>query len=180
MQIQESATLRRLITNLKPGITIIPCHSKIKVVKRKLSFQNAFRIWKIRVKILPSNEVLLQKPPLIWGIKRCDLCLKEKLPIAKAYPDILLNKRPDIVWKCRHCNKFTLKRFRQFFNARNFYKKSKYCHLIAWDFQYKKQKKYIVFLFIFDKELLFRFGKILWFYFVISFNGFCIFPLLFF
>ena len=43
--------------------------------------------------------------------KRCDLCLTEKLLIAKADPRTLLNKRSEIVSKCRHCNKFTLKCF---------------------------------------------------------------------
>ena len=66
-QIRESTTLGRLRMNLKPGITIIPCHSEIKVLKRKLNFQNMFGNSKRRVKILPSNRVLLQKPHLIYA-----------------------------------------------------------------------------------------------------------------
>ena len=66
-----------------------------------------------KVKILPSNEVLLQKPPLIYGgSKCCDLCLTEKLLITKADPRTVLNKRSETVSKCCHRNKFTLKRFR--------------------------------------------------------------------
>ena len=41
-EVRESTTLGRLRTNLKPRITTIPCHSKIKVVKRKLNF-----VWEI-------------------------------------------------------------------------------------------------------------------------------------
>ena len=44
--------------------------------------------------------------------KRCELCLTEKLIIAKADPKTLLNKTSEIISKCRHHNKFTLKRFR--------------------------------------------------------------------
>ena len=47
----------------------------------------------------------------ICGSKRCDLRLIEKLLIAKADPRALLNKRSEIVSKCRYRNKFTLKRF---------------------------------------------------------------------
>ena len=49
--------------------------------------------------------------PYTCGSKRCDLCLTEKLLIAQADPKTLLNKRSEIVSKCRHRNKFTLKRF---------------------------------------------------------------------
>ena len=49
--------------------------------------------------------------PYTCGSKRCDLCLTEKLLIAKADQRTLLNKRFEIVSKCRHRNKFTLKRF---------------------------------------------------------------------
>ena len=68
VQIWESTTLGRLRTNLKPGITIIPSHSKTKVMKRKLNFQNMFGNWKTKVKILPLNGVLLQKALLIYVV----------------------------------------------------------------------------------------------------------------
>ena len=62
-------------------------------------------------------------PPLIWKVlrtartysnitKRCSLCLHEKLAIITyPYPDELLNKRSELVTKCRHENKFLLKNF---------------------------------------------------------------------
>eukprot|EP00794_Sanderia_malayensis_P007476 gene7476-biopygen6026 len=41
--------------------------------------------------------------------KRCDLCLTEKLYIVNANNDSLLNKRSELISKCRHENKFYLK-----------------------------------------------------------------------
>ena len=48
----------------------------------------------------------------ICDSKRCDLCLTEKLLIAKADLRALLNKRSEIVSKCHYRNKFTSKHFR--------------------------------------------------------------------
>ena len=56
-------------------------------------------------------SVAAKASPHIRGSKRCDLCLIEKLLLAKADPRTLLNKRSEIVPKCRHRNKFTLKNF---------------------------------------------------------------------
>ena len=62
-------------------------------------------------------------PALIWKVlrtartysnitKRCSLCLHEKLAIITyPYPDELLNRRSELVTKCRHENKFLLKSF---------------------------------------------------------------------
>ena len=41
--------------------------------------------------------------------KRCDLCLTEKLMIIKANPKQLLNKKSELISKCRHENKFYLR-----------------------------------------------------------------------
>ena len=44
--------------------------------------------------------------------KRCFLCLHEKLAIITyPYPDELLNRRSELVTKCRHKNKLLLKNF---------------------------------------------------------------------
>ena len=45
------------------------------------------------------------------GMKQCHLCLSEKLTILLAKPDTLLNKRSELVAKCRHRNKFKLNKF---------------------------------------------------------------------
>ena len=48
----------------------------------------------------------------VCGSRKCDLCICEKLLIARADPNVLLNKRDELVSKCRHRNKFTLKCFK--------------------------------------------------------------------
>ena len=59
------------------------------------------------------------KPEITWSIKarghvfssggrQCDLCLTEKLVITKGDPKEMLNKRDEILQKCRHKRKFTL------------------------------------------------------------------------
>ena len=61
------------------------------------------------------------KPRITWsitcksfaytsGTKRCNLCLAEKLAILQADQRTLLNKRSEFVSKCRHRNKFKLKK----------------------------------------------------------------------
>ena len=47
---------------------IIPCHFEIKAMKKKLNFQIVFGNRKTRVKILPSNGMLLQKSPLVYAV----------------------------------------------------------------------------------------------------------------
>ena len=72
-------------------------------------------IWKLKdqnIKFTIKWNVEAMAIPYTCGSKRCDLCLTEKLLIAKADPKTLLNKRSEIISKCRHHNKFTLKRFR--------------------------------------------------------------------
>ena len=48
--------------------------------------------------------------PYRAGTRRCDLCLTEKLIIAKADHESLLNSRAELVSKCRHSKKFSLKK----------------------------------------------------------------------
>ena len=44
--------------------------------------------------------------------RKCDLCLTEKLAIAKADSSFLFNTCEEFISKCRHMNKFTLKYFK--------------------------------------------------------------------
>ena len=46
------------------------------------------------------------------GAKRCNLCLTEKLLIISDNPSKLLNKRSEIISKCRHDNKFYVKNYK--------------------------------------------------------------------
>ena len=56
--------------------------------------------------------IAMKAHPYICGTRKCDLCLCEKLMIARANSASLLNKRDKLVSKCRHMNKFTLKCFK--------------------------------------------------------------------
>ena len=56
-------------------------------------------------------DVLRRAPAYSCLSKRCDLCLTEKLMILSADRSTLLNKRSELVSKCRHQNKFCLSNF---------------------------------------------------------------------
>ena len=56
--------------------------------------------WRIIRKCAPFNTTK----------RKCYLCLNEKLEIASYKGDNLLNKRSELISKCRHQNKFTLLR----------------------------------------------------------------------
>ena len=54
--------------------------------------------WTVITKATPYNNIS----------KRCDLCLAERLHIIKANYNTLLNKRSELISKCRHMNKYLL------------------------------------------------------------------------
>ena len=56
-----------------------------------------------------SWSILSRSKPYQGGGNPCDLCLTEKLLINKADSSHLLNKRDELISKCRHRNKFLLK-----------------------------------------------------------------------
>ena len=59
-----------------------------------------------------SWEIAASASALRSGKGRCDLCCTEKLLIIMAAPGSIINKRDEMVSKCRHRNKFTLKGFK--------------------------------------------------------------------
>ena len=70
--------------------------------------------WRKRKNVAPALtwEVLRTAKTYSNITKRCSLCLHEKLAIITyPYPDELLNRRSELVTKCRHENKFLLKNF---------------------------------------------------------------------
>ena len=71
------------------------------VLKIKKSNHTPSISWRIIKQCLPFNRSSL----------RCNLCLNEKLEIALYQKDNLLNKRSEIVNKCRHVNKHMLWRY---------------------------------------------------------------------
>ena len=54
-------------------------------------------------------SIIARARPYHNSSKRCDLCLAEKLHIIKRSNNNLLNRRSELVSKCRHENKFYLK-----------------------------------------------------------------------
>ena len=55
-------------------------------------------MWQIKSKAMPYK----------CGSRNCDLCLAEKVAIARYKGDDLLNKRTELISKCRHRNKFII------------------------------------------------------------------------
>ena len=62
--------------------------------------------WSIKTKAYPMSS----------GGKQCDLCLSEKLTILMADPTSTLNKRDEIMAKCKHKRKFTLGAVKPYLN----------------------------------------------------------------
>ena len=56
-------------------------------------------------------SILATAPAYSNKRKRCHLCLTEKLYLIKAKKPTLLNKRTELISKCRHENKFYLANF---------------------------------------------------------------------
>ena len=71
-------------------------------------------IWDLKRKNMPFSltwSVLNRAATYSARGKRCNLCLEEKLMILKADKRNSLNKRAEIISKCRHKNRFYVKSF---------------------------------------------------------------------
>ena len=55
-----------------------------------------------------SWKIICHATPYQHGGKVCNLCLAEKYEILTANDDALLNKRTELINKCRHKNKYKL------------------------------------------------------------------------
>ena len=91
--------------------------------KKDTELSRCLEIERERRRFYQQMVCCLKSFPYICSSKHCDLSLKKKLVIAMADPRTLLNKLSKTVSKCRHCNKFTLKRFfillHETFNIKN-------------------------------------------------------------
>ena len=70
-------------------------------------------IWNLKEKDIPYNiswSVLSKCKPYVCGSRTCNLCITEKFEILQCDPKITLNKRSEIVGKCRHRAKYKLKK----------------------------------------------------------------------
>ena len=87
----------------------------------KCSFRNKSReksteltkyVWGLKVidiKYFIKWDIATKSQKYDCESRKCDLCICEKLLIARADPNVLLNKRDETVSKYRHRNKYTLK-----------------------------------------------------------------------
>ena len=69
-------------------------------------------IWQLKDKDINFNiqwSIIAKASTYSNSSKKCDLCLTEKLMIIKHSNNKLLNKRSELISKCRHENKFYLK-----------------------------------------------------------------------
>ena len=93
---------------LKPVLQIIKSLSTLRTIKKETELSNEF--WRLKE--------LNAQPKVVFYIKRrcpptkrkgpCQLCLNEKLIILEHKENNLLNKRNELISKCRHKNKFKL------------------------------------------------------------------------
>ena len=87
-----------------------------------LSFRNEFykndtelskELWQIKMKNYTPKitwRIIRKCPPYNYNSRKCYLCLNEKLEIALYEGENLLNKKTELISKCRHQNKFMLLR----------------------------------------------------------------------
>ena len=74
-------------------------------------------VWEVKkkLKIMPSLKwYIIKSVPAYSNIsKKCQLCLQEKFEILNyPNPNELLNKRSELISKCRHVNKFLLSNYK--------------------------------------------------------------------
>ena len=86
----------------------------------RTSFSNPLRksetclskyIWKLKEENIPFEikwSLHKQSFPYQCGTRKCDICLCEKYEILRGDPKLLLNKRSEIMNKCRHKLKYKL------------------------------------------------------------------------
>ena len=96
---------------------------KQRYTQHKLSFRNrnysnstelSKHIWTLKdsnINYKIDWSILATAPAYSNKRKRCHLCLTEKLYLIKAKKPTLLNKRTELISKCRHENKFYLANF---------------------------------------------------------------------
>ena len=109
-------------TTAKEYIGISATEFKLRYANHKQSFVNVTKrdattlsqhIWRLKENNTPYAIkwcVLAKCAPYACGAKLCNLCITEKYEILKSDPRKTLNKRTEIVGKCRHRAKFKLKK----------------------------------------------------------------------
>ena len=106
----------------KEYIGISATEFKLRYANHKQSFGNPSKrdatslsqhVWRLKENNIPYSIkwcVLSRCKPYTCGAKLCNLCITEKYEILMSDPEKTLNKRTEIVGKCRHRAKFKLKK----------------------------------------------------------------------
>ena len=99
--------LEQLKENLNCITIIPPCHLDTRSMK---TIQLSKYLWKLKENTYYNLQWSIKAYPSPYkcGTRKCDLSLTEKMIIARSLQKKLLNKRTDLVSKCRHRNKFLL------------------------------------------------------------------------
>ena len=72
-------------------------------------------VWELKEKDITyfiNWDIAMKLQNYVCGSRKCDLSICEKLHISRADPNVFLNKHDELVSKCRHRNKVTLKYFK--------------------------------------------------------------------
>ena len=72
-------------------------------------------VWELKeidINYFINWNIAMKSQKYVCGSRKRDLCICEKLPISRADPHVLVNKHDELVSKCQHRNKFTLKCFK--------------------------------------------------------------------
>ena len=86
--------------------------SKTRTYPTPQNSQSICGAYRTETKNTPSSGPLFNAPPPYNpATKRCNLCLAEKYHIMKAPRTITLNKRSELISKCRHKDKYKLMDF---------------------------------------------------------------------
>ena len=105
----------------KEYIGISATEFKLRYANHKQSFNNISKrdatslsqhVWKLKEEDIPYNiewSILYKCAPYACGARRCNLCTTEKHEILRSDPEKTLNKRTELIGKCRHRAKFKLK-----------------------------------------------------------------------
>ena len=99
---------------LKSAITTTQHLLEIKTKKKSTELSK--NIWELKDNNIQHNLkwCIASKARLyVCESRKCDLCSTEKLTIIKADPESLLNTHHELVSKCKHMNKFTLRCFKK-------------------------------------------------------------------
>ena len=89
-------------------------NTSFKHAHKKNETELSKKIWELKEKNVPyklSWKILKHGHPYRGGMRTCDLCLTEKVLILTSKDEHLLNKRSEILNKCRHTNKFMLEKY---------------------------------------------------------------------